>query len=307
MMHIRSLDLNLLVVAGALYRHQNVSKAAKELGLSQSAVSHALARLRVHFQDPLFVRTSKGVAPTALAREARGGVLELLRHAESLAARRTGFDPATARDRITISTTDYFEIVAMPELLAELRREAPSVQLSVRPTAGELPKRELEAGTVDLAVAGFYSRLPEGFYQAKLLSDTFRVAAARSNSRYSSRLSLEEYFSARHALITLQGDFRDDLTHRVGGRKLERKIAYGSFSFTGMAWILQDSDLLLTAPSLLLRKYQERFPIRVWDGPLDLGRIDVRMVWHAQTHQDPLRQWLRGKLKAACARVASRA
>ncbi|MEK6579403.1 MAG: LysR family transcriptional regulator, partial [Bdellovibrionota bacterium] len=299
MLHIKNLDLNLLLVAGALYRHKNVSRAALDLGLSQSAVSHALARLRVQFENPLFVRTSRGVSPTALARRMQNDILDLIHRAEQLGSHRTEFDPSKASDRITITSTDYFEAIVVPRLLAEIHRAAPNLTVSIRPTLGDIPKGDLETGKVDLAVAGFYSKLPEGFYQAHLASDTFQVAAAKRNSKYGAKLSIEEYFSANHALITLQGDFHDDIKHRVGSKHLKRQIIYGSYSFTGMAWVLQESNMLLTAPSLLLKQYQRYFPLRVWDGPIDLGKIDIKMIWHSQTHEDPLRKWFRAKLKAA--------
>ncbi len=299
--NIRNVDLNLLVVADALYRHQNVSHAANELGLTQSAVSHALARLREHFRDPLFVRVARGVKPTERAREIRVDLEDLIRRAQALIAPPARFDPKTARGRLTLSTNDFFEVVIMPKLHAELRKEAPHLQLSVRPTRGELPKRDLEDGTVDLAVAGFYENLPEGFYQTKLHTYPFAVAAAKSNSKYGATLTADEYFEARHALITLQGDFRDDVIRKVGKKTQRREILYGTYSFTSLAWILQETDLLLTAPRPLIRKYAEFFPLKIWEPPVETGTMNMRMVWHAQTHENELRTWFRAKLKRAYA------
>lgn len=296
--HIKSIDLNLLIVAGALFRHKNVSRAAEDLGLSQSAVSHALTRLRDLFQDPLFVRTAKGMATTEYARKIQNEVLDILYRAERLVTKQEKFDPRTARSRITIASTDYFEIVVMARLQELLAKEAPLLQISLRPTRGELPKRDLEEGIIDLAIAGFYKDLPEGFYQSKLFTDDFLCAARADHPSLKGKaLSLEQYFNARHALITLQGDFRE----RAKGR--ERVIAYGSYSFTGMAWVLQQSDLLLTAPALLIGEYSRYFPLNAWPCPVEKSGIDVRMLWHAQTHEDPLRIWFRQKLKAVCAEV----
>lgn len=298
-MHISALDLNLLNVAAALFRHRNVSKAAAELGLSQSAVSHALARLREQFKDPLFVRTAKGMAPTDYAAGIESEIGEILRRAERLITRRENFDPRVATGRITIATTDYFEIVVMPRLQEILAREAPLLQVSLRPTKGELPKRELEEGQIDFAVAGFYRDLPEGFYQVKLFSDPFVCAAGKGHPLFTSkRLSEDEYFRARHALITLQGDFREKAS-----RGRERQIVYGSYSFTGMAWVLQEAPVLLTAPQKLVDRYAAFFPLRVWPCPTERPPIDVRMLWHERTQADPLRVWLRKRLREVCAAV----
>ena len=162
---------------------------------------------------------------------------------------------------------------------------------------GELPKRDLEEGRVDFAIAGFYVDLPEGFYQARLFKDSFAVGARKNHPRIRGRLSLEEYFASQHALISLQGDLRDPIALGAGRKKRERDVVYGSYSFTGLAWVLEKSDMLLTAPSLLLKQYERFFPIQVLPCPIDVEAIEIQMIWHAQTHEDPLRRWFREEIR----------
>jgi DNA-binding transcriptional LysR family regulator len=300
-MHISQIDLNLLKVAASIFKHRNVSRSAEDLGLSQSAVSHALARLRDQFQDPMFVRTSKGIAPTEFARSIQSELLELVHRVELLANRREKFDPSEIHSRIVLATTEYFELVVMADLHQKISKQAPNLQISIRPTIGELPKRELEEGKTDLAIAGFYQDLPEGFYQAKLYTDTFSCATRRDHPL--KKLGVKEYFDSDHALITLQGDFRDDIDHGTGKHKLTRRLTYGTFSFASLAWTLQKTDLILTAPSHLLEKYNAFFPLKIWPCPVDAGKIDVRMIWHEQTHKDPLRVWFREHLREQCAKI----
>src|SRR5262249_51455729 len=135
------LDLNLVYVAEALYRHLNVSRAAVALGVTQSAVSHALGRLRDHFDDPLFVRVAKGVAPTAAATALRSQIDELAERGRELSRSAEPADLTRVRARFTIATTDYVEVLVMPALLARLATEAPHIQVSLRPTGAELPKQ----------------------------------------------------------------------------------------------------------------------------------------------------------------------
>jgi DNA-binding transcriptional LysR family regulator len=275
-MHIQNKDLNLLIVASALYRYKNVSKAAHELGLSQSAVSHALARLRVQFKDPMFVRTSRGIAPTEFARSIQEELLRVVDQTDLLFNKQKIFDPKSAEARVTIATTDYFEAVVISRLYPVLAKEAPHLQLSVRPTSGELPKRELEEGKIDLAIAGFYLDMPEGFYQTKLMTDPFACAVRRGNPDFKEDpISLDDYFGADHALITLQGDFRDQIGHKIGRTKRERKIKYGSYSFTGIAWVLSQSNLLLTAPESLLREYKKHFDVKILINPVSILPINI--------------------------------
>lgn len=290
-----ALDLNLVFVAESLYRHANVSRAARELGVTQSAVSHALGKLRAHFQDPLFVRVAKGVAPTDGARALRPAIEELAAKGRALSTRRETFDPAKIRGRFTIASTDFLEILLMPRLLTRLQREAPEVQVSLQPTGGELPRAELQSGVVDVACAGFYRDLPEGFFQASLFEDEFAVGCRASHPLAKHKtLGLRRFLEANQALFTLKGDFKVAASK---GRGTDRRIVYGSYSFTGMAWILTRTDLVLSAPRLLLAQYAAHFPIRIFEHPRPPAKLQMRMVWHALTHQDPAKAWLRRVVK----------
>ncbi|MBY0372102.1 LysR family transcriptional regulator [bacterium] len=296
MAHIKTADLNLLVVLDSLFRHSNVSSAAQELGLTQSAISHALSRLRDLYQDPLFVRVSRGVAPTEFAKTIRPHVESFIASAQRAVEQREGFDPARAEGRVTLSTTDYFEVIIGRRLYARLQKEAPGVQLSLRPTFGSLPKAQLEDGSCDLAVAGFYRDLPEGFYQQKLFTDTFSTAYRKKHPLLKEGLTLEKFYECEHALITLQGDFADRFAASSPKKKV-RKLKYGSGSFTAPAWTVATSDLVLTGPSALLRAYQEFFPIAVEPCPIKSDPIQIQMVWHGLTNQDPLQRWIRQLIK----------
>lgn len=284
------LDLNLLYIAESLYRTLNVSKTAIELGMSQSAVSHALAKLRYHFGDPLFVRVSKGMAPTDLAKELRSSIEAFSQQGRDLAQKKESFDPKKAKGRIVIATSDMFEILLMPSLLKKIQKLAPDLQVSIRPTGPDLPKEELENGSVDIALAGFFKNVPEGFYQRKVLDVHFSTAYRKNHTTIKKPLTAKEYFEKSHALITIQGDFKDNFSRK-------RKFSYGTFSFTGMAWTLASSDFVLTAPTLLLEKYREYFPITIQKCPIEIPKAEIRMVWHGITHKDPIRQWFRELLK----------
>ena len=291
------LDLNLLFVAESLYRTLNVSKTAKELNMSQSATSHALNRLRLHFHDPLFVRVSKGMAATEQAKRLQSSIEELTRQAYELSQRQEKFDPLKAKGRVTIATSDMIEVAIVPALLKRLQKEAPGVQLSIRSTGGEFPKGDLENGTYDLAIAGFYDKLPEGFLQSKLIETGFSIAYRTGHPLGPKKPTAAQYFDCEHALITLQGDFKDNLQQVIQGKKRTRRIVFGSYSFTGIAWTLVNSDLVLTAPTILLKRYQEHFALHVQSPPITIPNIELRMAWHSLTHKDPLKKWFREVIK----------
>ena len=188
------IDLNLLVALDCLYRHRNVSSAAAELGITQSALSHALVKLRAQYQDPLFVRVSKGVAPTEFALGLQREVEEFVARAHRLSERVEVFDPGKAQGRIVVWCTDFFESVAGAPLLKRLQREAPDLQLAFHPFSGAFPKNQLEEGQCDLAIAGYFEDLPEGFYRQTLFSDPYATTWRKGHPRIGRKLSVEDFF-----------------------------------------------------------------------------------------------------------------
>ena len=303
MAHIRNIDLNLLITLECLYRHLNVSSAANELGITQSGISHSLNRLREHYKDPMFVRISKGIAPTEFAKSIRYEVEEFVTRAHHLSEKIEIFNPKLASGRIVISTTEYFEILIGDKLYSRLLKEAPNVQISFRPTLGSLPKDQLEVGHCDIAIAGFYKNLPEGLYQQKLFSDSFSTAYKIGHPKFKKGLNQENFYQSKHALITLQGDFKDGFSKIIQGKRQVRSIQYGSASFTSLAWTISNSDLVLTAPTLLLKRYKEYFPIELKPCPIDTTPLSIQMIWHGLTHQNPLRKWVRQIIKEICAEL----
>lgn len=297
MNHLRAMDLNLLVILECLFRHQNVTSAAQELRITQSALSHALNRLRAHYKDPLFVRVPKGVTATEFAKSLRSEVESFVTRALALVEKVETFDPLKVEGRFVIATTDYFEVVAGPQIFRRVSQEAPGLQLSFRPTLGVTPTKQLEEGAYDLAIAGFYKNLPEGFYQQKLFEDSFLVSYSKNHPKIVKPLNAENFYDHDHALITLQGDFNDRLSKTVKGKRKTRKIKWGTASFTSMGWMLSQTDLVLTAPSLLIKSYEKYFPVVVQKVPFEMEPIAVQMVWHGVTNHNPLNRWMRQLIK----------
>ncbi|MEQ1506728.1 MAG: LysR family transcriptional regulator [Myxococcota bacterium] len=289
-------DWNLIRVLATIDRTRSVTGAARALGMSQSAVSHALGRLREALGDPLYVRVARGVTPTPFAAAIADDVRALEARADALFRRRAPFDPTRATGRITIATTDYFDVVAAPRLLTTLAREAPGVTLSIRPTGDALPSEALEAGWVDLAIAGFYRDLPDGYYSAHLFDDPLRSAVGSNRPVPADPAA---FLAARHALVTLRGDFADGLADALGA---PRTFAYGTYSFTAIAFAVAEADLCVTAPSRLLDRLAAQFPLTLFDPPVPVEPIRVRMVWHGRTHADPLHAWFRDQVRAAVSR-----
>lgn len=305
MPRFRGVDLNLLLILESLYRHLNVSSAAAELGMTQSAVSHALAKLRQHYDDPLFVRVSRGVAPTEFARSIHPDVENFVAHAQSLTQKTQAFDPAKVTDTIVILSTDFFELVAAPKLLARLKKEAPGVRLTFRPLIGGIPKDALESGDCDLAAAGYFEDVPAGYYRQKLFSDHYAVAHRKNHPRAGKTLTVDTYYECEHARLTVWRDGKDPFSRTINGRRMVRNLKYTSGTFSTLMLAVSGSDLLLTAPSTVIDVYRDRLPLTVQSCPVP-AKIEMDMVWHGITHRNPLRQWFRQLVREVTAGISPR-
>ena len=295
-----TLDLNLIVVLDALLRHQNVSKSAKELNLTQSAVSHALARLRTQLHDPLFVRVGKGLVATEFALALQPDVTAFITQALKVTKGAQAFDPALATGRLLISSTDYFEAVAGPLIFARVQEEAPQIQLAFRPASGTFPKELLESGECDIAVGGYFREIPTSFYKQKLFSDPYEVCFRKGHPLDGKKLTEKLYYQAEHTKLTLKGNFQDQFTDSRNRKEQHRDFKYGSGNFSNLLLVVCDTDLLLTAPSGLLKIYRKHMNIQIHDCPVDVKPLEIEMAWHALKHQNPLNQWFRKVIKDVC-------
>jgi DNA-binding transcriptional LysR family regulator len=291
--HIDDKDLNLLSVFSALMTDRSVSRAASRLSLSQPAVSHALARLRRDFGDELFVRAAKGMTPTPRALALQDAVAAVLAQARGLYGSGETFSPKSADARVTIATTDYFEALLLPRLLPYLSREAPGVTLNCRPTPGDLPKAQLEGGEIDLAIAGFYGDLPQGYFKRVLFNETYACVVRKGHPRVKEDLTLATFASLEHVLVSPQGDLFGAVDHALQKKKMKRRVVAGVGNFHSPAAIVAATDYVVTVPKRLAKMYAETHPVKWFEPPLAVPGFAVVAVWHARTHRSPLHVWMR--------------
>lgn len=292
---LQQLDLNLLVILKAIDEHQHITRAAQSLGLSQSAISHALTRLRTTFADELFVKTPKGVVPTPKALMLIPKIDPILKSLGEVFFIEEKFSPAALKRNFQIKTTDLMEYLLLAPLLELQSEVAPGMQVSFRHIGFELPKDELADGSVDLAVAGFFGDLPSGFYKQKILTDSFQCAVRNDFPKAS--WSLEYYCKQKHLLIAPGGELSGVVDKALQKAKMSRPIVMGTSSFLAAGHALLESDVVLTAPSTLLQALAKRLPIRVFDTPLELPKINIVQVWHERVHNDPAHKWLREEIR----------
>ncbi len=299
-MNITHKDLNLLHLFHVLYQERNATLAAERMALSQPALSHKLNKLRHQFGDPLFVRAPRGMTPTPRAHELAPEVQRLVEGLEAFYERCDGQDFLSRPARLHLYSTDYIEQTLLPKLLPVLREQAPNLVLVTHNTRGQLPRDALEKGSCDLAIAGFYTDLPDTFHQQRLLSEDFVVLAWKHNPHLAQGLDLDTFLRCDHLLTTLTGDLDGLVDRALHAQGHRRKVVAGLSSFLAPARLVRGTDLLLTC----LRSVAEDATERDQDLchhplPLKLAQVEVMQIWHQRTHADPMRSWFRLQVWAA--------
>lgn len=291
-MELEDIDLNLLVVFRQMLVERRVSRVAEKLGVSQPAVSNALARLRKLLGDELFLRTARGMEPTPLAEQLAESVSYALGMIHSALNQRASFEPATSTRRFTVGMTDIGEIYFLPSLMERLAREAPSITLStVRNQAVNL-RDEMEAGKVDLAI-GLLPQLKAGFFQRRLFRQRYVCLFRRGHRLDKKKITLAEFSEAEHVVVVSAGTGHGQVDEWLQRRGVPRKVRLTVPHFVAVGDILQATDMVATVPERLAQRMAAPFGLAYVAHPAPLPEIAINLFWHAKYHKDPANQWLR--------------
>ena len=291
-------DLNLLRVLVALDRTRNVTRAALELDMSQSGFSTALARLRRRFGDPLFVRTARGMEPTARA----ATMIETARHV--LAEVRSGvldqpvFEPRTARTEFRLALADVAEIVFLPRLLKHLQAVAPNVSLKSDPWRRDDLHAAMEAGHVDLAVGYFPDLGTAGIYTQRLYTHTFACMLRPGHPALKTPLTERIYGELGHAIVTSPSRSDELFEHFLGRRRIERRVALRTPNHLSLPAIIEQTDLIATVPLATAHRHAQAGLVELARLPFDPPFFAVRQYWHRRGHHDPRVRWLQSQMSA---------
>ena len=296
--NLRALDLNLLVALEVLLRKESVIEAAREIGLSQSAMSHALGRLRELFEDELLVRSGRQMVPTVRAEELREPLREALRALEAVVTPKRAFDPATAKMKIVLATNDYAQFVLLPPLIEKLQERAPGMDLRVRELGSAAPTERLATGEVDLALTlGLPEHVPESLYRRDLFQLDLVSVVRADHPRVGDVLDLETFTSLSHILVSPKGDDVGvvDFTLERLGKK--RRVAVVVPHFMVAPHLVATTDMVLTTARSVVESFAQFLPIRLMEPPMELERGTISMVWHPRSHRDRAHRWLRGQIE----------
>ena len=296
-MNFRQLDLNLLRVLAAIHRTGSVTAAGKALALSQSATSSALARLRRHLGDELFVRTPSGLLPTRVCEQIAPEVTDLLQRLESTMSAREAFDPVNSEVRWRTSLSDLGEMMFLPPLAAALREQAPHARLyNVAVAADDLPGA-LEAREIDFAI-GILSPRQRGMRTELLFREKFvGVSSARWRppmGRGLGHLSAQQLAVSSLVVASPTATFHGSVEKMLVRLKLSERVVLRARHFGALPDLALSTDLLTIVPQMYADILRQRHDMRVWELPADASpEYEVRLVWHSSTANDPAQVWIR--------------
>lgn len=303
-MNLRNVDLNLLVVLDALLAERNVSRAGYRIGLSQSATSAALARLRHLFGDPLLVRKGRGLALTRAAEDLTVPLREVLGQIEQVLVERPRFEPATDTRTFSISASDYATLVLLAPFIRALAEEAPGITIHLLPRFRDV-ESVLKADQADIVVEPreLLGTARSRFPSLPLFSDRWLCAVDAANPHFQGEsLSLEQYRQAPHLVYGIGLDRQLNLADRHLERLgFQRRVEVTLESFLLVPFLLQGTEMVSVMLERAARLLSASTRVRTLVPPVDLPDIHEEMYWHPRHTADPGHRWLRERLTAVAA------
>lgn len=289
-------DLNLLVLFETVLEELHVGRAAERLNLSASAVSHGLGRLRRQLNDPLFLKTPKGVVPTERANELAEPIADILARVRSVVSSAVPFDPRSTSRRFTIGTADGFSVF-LPPLLAEIAGSAPGIDIVVKHMQRETALADLDARAIDVGVAPF-DELPARFAARTLYEDDF-IVAARIGHPFLAEPTLEHYCRLPHLLVAPRGDPRGGVDEMLDERGLSRRVAVAVPNFMMALELVGKTELVAALPQRFVEMHAKHFGVAAAPMPLAFGRRAILAVAPKVALMDAGLVWLVDALERA--------
>jgi len=295
-MNITTLDLNLLSAFDVLVAERSVTRAGRRCGLSQPAMSNVLRRLREALDDPVLVRTSHGMVPTARAAELIGPVRNALAELEAVVSVPRKFEPSTAERVFRVTAMDHAWVVLLPHLARRLTERAQGIRLDLSPY-GETTSGDLESGAIDAAivVGGTHGR-GLGFQRAELYDDHFECLVRRNHPRVERRLTLARYVELGHVLASPRSRRGGLVDRALASKGLSRRVHVIVPHFSAAPFVVAATDLIATLPRGVALPFAKMLDLRVFPPPVEIRGGPWYLVWHERTRRDPAHTWLRQQI-----------
>lgn len=296
------IDLHLIRVLNTVLTERSVSRAAIRLGMYQPAVSAALKRLRELAGDPLLVRSGAGMVPTDAGLRMVEPSARILRAAEVLFSDARGFDPATATSTFSLAASDYLDPLFLPQLVAQIKNEAPLCHVDIHPLSGESDYRtRLAQGEVDIVV-GNWPAPPDDLHMARLFGDEVVCLVAKNHPAVRRGWDSASWLAAEHIAPTpTHPGAKGVIDVHLDKLGLQRNITVRCPHFGLIPAMVAGSLLVLTTGRQYCERYTATLPVKILPCPIDFPRMMYYQLWHERTHASASAKWLRDRVKAVAA------
>jgi DNA-binding transcriptional LysR family regulator len=299
-MNLKGLDLNLLVALDVLLRERSITRGGERLGLSQSAMSGALARLREYFSDPLLVPVGRSLMLTPLAEGLADPVGSILHQIQEAVATRAQFDPAQSDRRFSIMASDYAFTAFMPQLFARLEREAPGVTLQLRQLSPSWHE-DLNRGHVDFLIVPERYALPN-HPSVPIFEDDFRCVAWSGNRSIGRELTLDQYLSLGHVVVELSGVQEPSFDEWfLKSRGHARRVEIVAPTFALVPQLVVGTKRVATIWTRLAAMATKHLPLKQLPLPVEIPSFKEVLQWPVQRDTEPGSTWLRQVLQETAA------
>ncbi len=294
-MNLRNIDLNLLVVLDVLIQEKNVTRAAEKIGLSQSAMSSALNRLRDILEDRLLIRQGDRMVPTARAQNLAGPIRRILKDIEDTLYSCPTFDAKKSNRKFSIATTDYGEFVILPKLASQLEKVAPAIELELIRIEIKDIFSFLEKRRVDMVISPKFE-LPAGFVFESLFDEDFVCLVRSHHPKIKDKLTLDDYLQAKHLLISQSGSrigIVDKALKKIG---LTRQVTITLPHFMIAPWVISETDAVIAIARRISERFINFMPLKSFPCPIEIEGFTMGMTWHRRFENDPSHKWFRNQL-----------
>ena len=297
-MNLKQFDLNLLILFHKLYVTGSVSQAADEMCISQSAFSHALARLRKSLNDPLFIRENNYMQPTERAHLLAQHIEKALPLIEQGLSSVTPFEPLTSEKTFRIAATDFSEFCLLPKLTKHFAAVAPKVKLQVLPASPLPVKQQLSQGDLDF-VLGFQHQDSEmeGVRHLTWLSDEYVTVTCKHNMHVQHQITLEQFLARKHILISPWGENSGVVDHVLASLDLAREIGYQQASVLVAPYLVPNSEYVLTMPKRIATLVADKLQLQVLKPPIHIPNYHLQLYWHVSKSNNAAINWFIGEVE----------
>lgn len=292
-MNLASIDLNLLVAFDALMEHRHVTRAGEAIGLSQPAMSNALARLRTMFDDQLLVRTGGTMEPTPRATELHEPARQALLQIEGMVNGAAHFSPADVERTFRIAMAEDTVTSLLPKLYGELAARSPGIRLDVQSTDNIPGVELLTNGDCDIAIGRMPADAPPHIRSRTLFEQKFVCMARKGHPAFKSKLTLERYLEYPHIHVKPTRRVTSFIDEYLATHGLKRDITVSVSLSQVVPSLLPGTDLIADLPGRMAHVVAANLDVVVRELPFDAGTITTVVGWHHRNEQDAGHHWFR--------------